>query len=78
MLAAPQRAIITNQPGDMRHSIDGLALLAETVLKRSRLSGELFVFLNRTRDTVNRPHERTKNKVERRTSGWSFHSFLLR
>lgn len=57
MLVAPQRAIITNQPGDTRHSIDGLALLVEAVHERSPLSVELFMFIQphvRQGDTAHR------------------------
>lgn len=52
MLAVPQRAFVANQPVDMRRSIDGLALLVEALLDRSPLSGEMFVFFNKTRDKV--------------------------
>ncbi|PHV13195.1 IS66 family insertion sequence element accessory protein TnpB, partial [Chitinimonas sp. BJB300] len=52
MLAVPQRAFVANQPVDMRRSIDGLALLVEAVIDRSPLSGEMFVFFNKSRDKV--------------------------
>lgn len=39
-------------PTDMRKSIDGLAGLADSVLKQDPLSGHLFVFTGKRRDRV--------------------------
>lgn len=39
-------------PTDMRKSIDGLAGLANNVLRQDPLSGHLFVFLGKRRDRV--------------------------
>lgn len=52
MLPTPTRAYLCNGPMDLRRSIDGLALFVETVLERSPLSGEAFVFLNKRLDKV--------------------------
>jgi transposase len=41
------RVFLCNQPTDLRRSIDGLALAADTVLRQDPYSGHLFVFRNR-------------------------------
>lgn len=47
MLPADVKILVARQPVDLRKSIDGLALLARTVIKGDPLSGHLFVFFNK-------------------------------
>jgi transposase len=46
------RVYLATAPADMRKSFDGLAALAQGVLKLDPLSGHLFVFANRRRDRL--------------------------
>lgn len=52
MLPPTVRVFVALQPADLRRGFDGLAALAEEVLRRDPLSGHLFVFWNRRRDRV--------------------------
>jgi len=51
-LPASVRIFVCLQPADMRHSFDGLAAMAVSVLRQDPLSGHLFVFRNRRGDRV--------------------------
>lgn len=51
-LPASVRIFVCLQPADMRHSFDGLAAMAASVLRQDPLSGHLFVFRNRRGDRV--------------------------
>ena len=54
MLSLPPsvRVFVCTVPTDMRRSFDGLAALAEQVLRQNPFSGHLFVFFNRPGDRV--------------------------
>lgn len=54
MLSLPPsvRVFLCLVPADMRRSFDGLALLAETVIRQDPFSGHLFVFHNRNGDRI--------------------------
>jgi len=54
MLAVPRdtRIFLARSPVDMRKSFHGLTALTESVLEQDRLSGHLFVFVNRRRDRM--------------------------
>jgi transposase len=54
MLSLPSavRVFVCLQPTDIRRSFDGLAILAEQVLRQDPFSGHLFVFTNRRQDRV--------------------------
>lgn len=54
MLSLPPsvRVFFCLVPADMRRSFDGLALLAETVVRQDPFSGHLFVFRNRIADRI--------------------------
>jgi transposase len=54
MLSFPPsvRIYVYTQPTDMRRSFDGLAVIAEQVLRQNPLSGHLFVFVNRRGDRL--------------------------
>ena len=52
MLPPTVRVFVALQPADLRRGFDGLAALAEEVLRCDPLSGHLFVFWNRRRDRV--------------------------
>ena len=47
MLPVGVKIFIARQPVDLRKSIDGLALLTQTVIRQEPLSGHLFVFVNK-------------------------------
>ena len=47
-LPAGVRVFVSTQPADMRKSFDGLVALTRRVLRQQPLSGDLFVFVNRT------------------------------
>lgn len=47
MLPSDVKIFVARQPADLRKSIDGLALLAQEVLRQSPRSGHLFVFFNK-------------------------------
>ena len=51
-LSSAVRVYLATEPADMRKSFDGLAALAQGVLKLDPLSGHLFVFANRRRDRL--------------------------
>jgi transposase len=51
-LPASVRVFVCLEPVDMRRAFDGLAALAEQVLRQDPLSGHLFVFGNRRGDRV--------------------------
>jgi len=44
-----QRVFVYREPVDMRKAFDTLAVLVEGAMKKSLLSGEVFVFIGRTR-----------------------------
>ena len=46
------RVFVCTRPADMRRSFDGLADMAEQLIKQDPLSGHLFVFRNRNRDRL--------------------------
>jgi transposase len=48
-LSSLHRYLLYNQPTDMRKSFDALCGLVRNELKRDPLSGEVFMFLNRSR-----------------------------
>ena len=54
MLSLPPavRVFLCTQASDMRRSFDGLAMLAEHVMRGDPFSGHLFVFHNRRADRV--------------------------
>jgi transposase len=52
MLPPSVRLFLCAQPADMRRGFDGLALMAQTILKQDPFSGHLFVFRNRRGDRV--------------------------
>lgn len=47
MLPSDVKIFVARRPTDLRKSIDGLVLLARTVVKQEPLSGHLFVFINK-------------------------------
>ena len=51
-LSPAVRVYLATVPADMRKSFDGLAALAQGVLKLDPFSGHLFVFANRRRDRL--------------------------
>jgi transposase len=46
------RIFVCTAPADMRRGFDGLARMAQDVVRQDPLSGHFFVFLNRRRDRV--------------------------
>jgi transposase len=46
------RIFVCTAPADMRRGFDGLAQMAQDIVRQDPLSGHLFVFLNRRRDRV--------------------------
>jgi transposase len=46
------RIFICTVPADMRRGFDGLAHMAQDIVRQDPLSGHFFVFLNRRRDRV--------------------------
>jgi transposase len=46
------RIFVCTVPADMRRGFDGLARMAQDIVRQDPLSGHLFVFLNRRRDRV--------------------------
>jgi transposase len=54
MLTLPPsvRIFVCTVPADMRRGFDGLAQMAQDIVRQDPLSGHLFVFLNRRRDRV--------------------------
>lgn len=54
MLKLPEhtRIYLALEPINMHRSFDGLAILAQEVVKQNPLSGHLFVFHNKARDKV--------------------------
>ena len=54
MISLPSavRIFACTEPTDMRKSFDGLAALAEHVVREDPLSGHLFLFRNRRKDRV--------------------------
>jgi transposase len=46
------RIFVCTVPTDMRRGFDGLAQMAQDLVRQDPLSGHLFVFLNRRRDRV--------------------------
>ena len=54
MFSLPQsvRVYVCTQSTDMRRSFDGLAAMAEHVLRQDPFSGHLFVFVNRRGDRL--------------------------
>ena len=46
------RIFVCTAPADMRRGFDGLAHMAQDIVRQDPLSGHLFVFLNRRRDRV--------------------------
>lgn len=51
-LGSGQRYYLWRDPIDMRKSFDGLQGIVTNEIKRSALSGEVFIFMNRRRDQV--------------------------
>ena len=51
-LGSESRFLLYSQPTDMRKSFDGLSGLIENNLDRSPVSGEVFVFINKSRDKI--------------------------
>jgi transposase len=54
MLTLPPsvRIFVCTAPTDMRRGFDGLAQMAQDIVRQDPLSGHFFVFLNRRRDRV--------------------------
>ena len=52
MLNSQTRVLIATSPTDMRKSFDALACFAREVIKEDPLSGYIFVFFNRNRDSA--------------------------
>jgi transposase len=50
--SSTQRYYLYGEPADMRKSFDGFAGLVINRMKRSPMSGEVFIFLNRRREQV--------------------------
>lgn len=48
----PERVLVYGKPVDMRKSFDGLFALVANALGEDPMSGDLFLFLNRRRNTV--------------------------
>lgn len=46
------KVFICTEPTDMRRSFDGLSGMVQSVLKLDPLSGHLFLFRNRARDSI--------------------------
>jgi IS66 Orf2 like protein len=46
------RIFVCTVPADMRRGFDGLARMAQDIVRQDPLSGHFFVFLNRRRDRV--------------------------
>jgi transposase len=46
------RVFVSTQPADMRKSFDGLIALTKTALQRNPLSGDLYVYVNRSATMV--------------------------
>jgi transposase len=46
------RIFVCTVPADMRRGFDGLAQMAQDIVRQDPLSGHFFVFLNRRRDRV--------------------------
>ena len=51
-LTESHRFLLYNRPTDMRKSFDALSGLVLSVMKRDPLSGEVFVFVNRSRNLM--------------------------
>jgi len=51
-LPSAVRVFVCTQATDMRRSFDGLAMLAQTIVREDPFSGHLFVFFNRRCDRV--------------------------
>jgi len=52
MLPVGVRIFVANEPTDLRHSFDTLAVLARSVVKQDPMSGHLFVFHNKAGNRV--------------------------
>ena len=52
MIPFPSRILVAIEPIDLRKSIDGLAALVELRLREAPLSGQMFVFANRRRNSI--------------------------
>ena len=50
IISAATRAYVCAQPVDMRKAIDGLAQLVEPLFQADPFSGQVFVFLSKTRN----------------------------
>ena len=48
----PKRVLVYGKPVDMRKSFDGLFTLVANALEEDPMSGDLFLFLNRRRNTM--------------------------
>lgn len=48
----PKRVLVYGKPVDMRKSFDGLFTLVANALGEDPMSGDLFLFLNRRRNTI--------------------------
>ena len=46
------KIFLCTQPTDMRRSFDGLSGMVQSIMKLDPLSGHLFVFRNRSRDSI--------------------------
>lgn len=46
------KIFLCTEPTDMRRSFDGLSGMVQTIMKLDPLSGHLFVFRNRSRDSI--------------------------
>ena len=55
-LCERQRFLLYNQPTDMRKSFDGLSGLIRNQLCRDPRSGEVFIFINKSRDKIKLLH----------------------
>lgn len=51
-LSSAHRYYLYREPADMRKSFDGLAGLVTNRMKRSPMSGEVYIFLNRRREQI--------------------------
>lgn len=47
---------LCTEPTDMRRNFDGLSGMVQSVMKLDPLSGHLFVFRNRSRDSIKIPY----------------------
>ena len=55
-LSTSQRYHLYSQPTDMRKSFDGLSGVIRNILERNPCSGDVFIFINRSRNKIKLLH----------------------